>query len=52
MTLHNNCIYCTKATAMRDLTELIKKLKVLDRSGEVVADINYVLIGWLIRQNK
>jgi ATP-dependent DNA helicase RecG len=35
----------SKATATRDLTELVEKLKVLDRSGEVGAGTTYVLIG-------
>ena len=35
----------SKATATRDLTELVEKFKVLDRSGEVGAGTTYVLIG-------
>ena len=46
----NNSDYQTlndvsKATATRDLTELVEKFKVLDRSGEVGAGTTYVLIG-------
>jgi hypothetical protein len=43
--LHNNCPNCTKGTATRDLTELVEKFKVLDRSREVGAGTTYVLIG-------
>lgn len=35
----------SKATATRDLTELIKKYKLLERSGEVGAGTTYKLIG-------
>ena len=35
----------SKATATRDLTELVEKFKILNRSGEVGAGTNYVLIG-------
>jgi len=35
----------SKATATRDLTELVEKFKVLDRSGDVGAGTSYVLIG-------
>lgn len=35
----------SKATATRDLTELVEKHKLLKRSGEVGAGTNYVLIG-------
>jgi ATP-dependent DNA helicase RecG len=35
----------SKATATRDLSELVEKFKILDRSGEVGAGTNYVLIG-------
>jgi ATP-dependent DNA helicase RecG len=46
----NNSDYQTlngvsKATATRDLTELVEKFKVLGRSGEVGAGTTYVLIG-------
>jgi len=35
----------SKATATRDLTELIEKFKILERSGEVGAGTSYKLIG-------
>ncbi len=35
----------SKATATRDLTELIEKYKLLERSGEVGAGTTYKLIG-------
>jgi hypothetical protein len=35
----------SKATATRDLTELIEKFKLLERSGEVGAGTSYKLIG-------
>lgn len=35
----------SKATATRDLTELVGKFKILKRSGEIGAGTNYVLIG-------
>ena len=35
----------SKATATRDLTELIEKFKILERSGEVGAGTTYKLIG-------
>lgn len=35
----------SKATATRDLTELVVKYQILKRSGEVGAGTNYVLIG-------
>jgi len=46
----NNSDYQTlndisKATATRDLTELVEKFKIFDRSGVVGAGTNYVLIG-------
>jgi ATP-dependent DNA helicase RecG len=33
------------ATATRDITELVEKFKILDRSGEVGSGTNYVLIA-------
>ncbi len=35
----------SKATATRDLTELVEKFKILKRSGDIGAGTNYVLIG-------
>lgn len=35
----------SKATATRDLTELVENHKIFKRSGEVGAGTNYVLIG-------
>ena len=35
----------SKATATRDLTELIERFKILERSGEVGAGTTYKLIG-------
>ena len=35
----------SKATATRDLTELIEKFKILERTGEVGAGTFYKLIG-------
>ena len=35
----------SKATATRDLSELVEKFKILSRSGDVGAGTNYILIG-------
>jgi len=35
----------SKATATRDLTELVERIKVFKRSGEIGAGTNYGLIG-------
>lgn len=35
----------SKATATRDLTELVEKFKILKRSGDIGAGTNYILIG-------
>lgn len=35
----------SKATATRDLTELVKKFKILKRTGDIGAGTNYILIG-------
>ncbi|HRO46698.1 DeoR family transcriptional regulator [Agriterribacter sp.] len=35
----------SKATATRDLTELVEKFKILKRTGDIGAGTNYVLIG-------
>ncbi len=35
----------SKSTATRDLTELVDKFKLLDRSGEIGAGTSYKLIG-------
>lgn len=35
----------SKATATRDLTELVEKFKILKRTGDIGAGTNYILIG-------
>lgn len=35
----------SKATATRDLTELVEKFKVLKRTGDIGAGTSYILIG-------
>jgi ATP-dependent DNA helicase RecG len=35
----------SEATATRDLTELVEKFKILERSGDIGAGTSYVLIG-------
>jgi len=35
----------SKATSTRDLTELVEKFKILERSGEFGAVTSYILIG-------
>jgi len=34
----------SKATATRDLTELVEKFKILKRTGDIGAGTNYILI--------
>jgi ATP-dependent DNA helicase RecG len=35
----------SKATATRDLTELVEKHKILKRTGDIGSGTNYILIG-------
>lgn len=42
---YQNLYDVSKATATRDLTELVEKYKLLERTGEVGAGTTYKLIG-------
>ena len=42
---YQNINDCSKATATRDLTELVEKYNIMERTGEIGAGTSYALIG-------
>jgi len=42
---YRNINDCSKATATRDLTELVEKYTIMERTGEIGAGTSYALIG-------